>query len=109
MGDLNVPEESDTRMRPFILENVTPKMDIYREESFGPTVSLLTFDTEDEAVKIANDTDYGLSASVFTTDLATGFRVAKRIESGYVLSPFCVHTYTKIKLTNRKGPFTSTS
>lgn len=88
VGDINVPEESDTRMKPFILENVTPKMDIYREESFGPTVSLLTFDTEEEAIDIANDTEYGLSASVFTTDLATGFRVAKRIESGYVLSSF---------------------
>ncbi|MCJ1347261.1 hypothetical protein MMC31_005483 [Peltigera leucophlebia] len=84
VGDINVPEESDTRMKPFILENVTPKMDIYREESFGPTVSLLTFDTEEEAIDIANDTEYGLSASVFTTDLATGFRVAKRIESGAV-------------------------
>lgn len=82
MGDINVTEESDTRMRPFILENVTSKMDIYHEESFGPTVSLLTFDTEEEAIDIANDTEYGLSASVFTADLATGFRVAKQIESG---------------------------
>lgn len=90
-GDISVPEESDTRMRPFILENVTSKMDIYHEESFGPSVSLLTFDTEDEAINIANDTEYGLSASVFTTDLATGFRVAKQIESGYVLSPFGVY------------------
>lgn len=82
IGDINVTEESDTRMRPFILENVTSKMDIYHEESFGPTVSLLTFDTEEEAIDIANDTEYGLSASVFTADLATGFRVAKQIESG---------------------------
>lgn len=81
-GDINVAENSDTRMRPFILENVTPKMDIYHKESFGPTVSLLKFDTEEEAIDIANDTVYGLSASVFTTDLATGFRVAKQIESG---------------------------
>lgn len=82
MGDINVAEEPDTRMRPIILENVTSKMAIYYEESFGPTVSLLTFDTEEEAIHIANDTEYGLSASVFTADLATGFRVAKQIESG---------------------------
>lgn len=82
MGHINIAEESDTRMRPVILENVTSKMDIYHEESFGPTVSLLTFDTEKEAIDIANDTEYGLSASVFTADLATGFRVAKQIESG---------------------------
>lgn len=81
-GDINVAEESDTRMRPFIVENVTSKMDIYHEESFGPTVSLLTFDTEEEAINIANDTEYGLSASVFTADLAAGFRLAKQIESG---------------------------
>lgn len=82
MGDINFAEESNTRMRPSILENVTSKMDIYHEESFGPTVSLLTFDTEEEAIDIANDTEYGLSASVFTANLATGFRVAKQIESG---------------------------
>lgn len=82
MGDINVAEESNTRMRPIILENVTSKMAIYHEESFGPTVSLLTFDTEEEAIHIANDTEYGLSASVFTANLATGFRVARQIESG---------------------------
>lgn len=93
MGDTSVPEESVTRMRPVILENVSSKMDIYRQESFGPTVSLLTFNTEDEAITVANDTEYGLSASIFTTDLATGFRVAKQIESGYVLSPFNAYLY----------------
>lgn len=106
VGDINVAENSDTRMRPFILENVTPKMDIYHKESFGPTVSLLKFDTEEEAIDIANDTVYGLSASVFTTDLATGFRVAKQIESGYVMFVL-VHIYETTKLMTRKGRFTS--
>ncbi len=86
-GNLDETEASDTRIRPVILQNVKPSMDIYYEESFGPTVSLLTFETEEEAINVANDTEYGLSASIFTTDLATGFRVAKRLESGYGISP----------------------
>lgn len=75
-------ETSNQRMRPIVIQGVTKDMDIYYQESFGPTVSLLQVDTEEEAVTLANDTEYGLSASVFTKDLAAGLRVAKRIESG---------------------------
>ena len=57
-------------------------MDLYHEESFGPMVSLITVQSEEEAVELANDTEYGLSASVFTRDLARGLRIAKLIESG---------------------------
>lgn len=81
-GDINAEESSNTRMRPIIVEKVTPDMDLFYQESFGPTVSLFTFEAEDEAIKIANDTEYGLSAAVFTEDLAAGLRVAKQIESG---------------------------
>lgn len=84
VGDLDTEETSQTRMRPFVLENVNHDMDIYQQESFGPSVSLFSVETEDEAIAIANDTEYGLSASVFTRDLAAGLRVAKQIESGYV-------------------------
>jgi len=59
-------------------------MDLYRTESFGPTVSFIVVDTEEEALRIANDTEYGLSAAVFTEDLRTGLRFAKEIESGAV-------------------------
>jgi acyl-CoA reductase-like NAD-dependent aldehyde dehydrogenase len=69
-------------MRLVALDNVNPEMDIYSMESFGPMVSLFTVDSEDEAIKIANDTEYGLSAAVFTKDLAVGLRVAKQIETG---------------------------
>lgn len=84
VGDLNnnTAETSGTRMRPFVVEGVDKSMDIYYQESFGPTVSLFAIESEEEAVAMANDTEYGLSASVFTKDLATGFRVAKQIESG---------------------------
>lgn len=81
-GDLDAKEDSETRMRPIIVENVTKDMDLYYTESFGPSVGLISVESEDEAVEVANDTEYGLSAAVFTKDLARGLRVARRIESG---------------------------
>ncbi len=85
-GDLNAKERSDTRMRPIVVDGVTKDMDLYQTESFGPTVSLIVIDSEEEAIEIANDTEYGLSSAVFTEDLAAGLRVAKQIETGYVSS-----------------------
>ena len=84
-GDIDAKETSEHRMRPIVVEGVTKDMDLYYQESFGPTVSLITVDSEEEAIALANDTEYGLSASVFTRDLAAGLRVAKQIESGCVL------------------------
>jgi len=81
-GDLNDTTDSKTRMRPVIIGDVKEGMDIYHMESFGPTVSLYTFEDEDEAIRIANDTDYGLSSAVFTEDLRRGLSIAKRIEVG---------------------------
>ena len=57
-------------------------MDLYSAESFGPTVSLMVVDTEEDAVALANDTEYGLTSAVFTDNLFRGLRVAKQIESG---------------------------
>ena len=81
-GDLNAKESSETRMRPILIDGVTKDMDIYQTESFGPTVSLIVVDSEEEAIEIANDTEYGLSSAVFTEDLTAGLRVAKQIETG---------------------------
>jgi len=61
------------------LSNVDAPM---REEIFGPCAGLVPFDTEDEAVALANDTSYGLAASVWTTDLSRGHRVAQRMRVG---------------------------
>ena len=83
-GDLNAKEHSDTRMRPIVVDGVTKDMDLYQIESFGPTVSLIVVESEEEAIEIANDTEYGLSSAVFTEDLAAGLRVAKQIETGYL-------------------------
>ena len=84
-GDLNAKETSETRMRPIVVEGVTKEMDLFYEESFGPSVALFTFETEEEALALANDTEYGLSAAVFTRDLARGLRLARQIESGWVI------------------------
>jgi benzaldehyde dehydrogenase (NAD) len=68
--------------RPTVLAGVTPEMRIYHEESFGPVVGIVSVDGADEAVRVANDTEYGLAASVFGEDVPTALDVARRIESG---------------------------
>ncbi|HMN87874.1 MAG TPA: aldehyde dehydrogenase [Bauldia sp.] len=74
---------SDTSiMAATVLDGVTPAMRIYDEESFGPVVCVVRAADEDDAIRIANDTEYGLSAAVFTRDIGRGMRVARRIESG---------------------------
>ena len=65
-----------------VIDGVTPKMRLYREESFGPIVAIIRAADEAEAIRVANDSEYGLSASVFTGDAARGLRVARQIHSG---------------------------
>lgn len=69
---------------PTLFDEVTPHMALAREEVFGPVVALLTFDTEEEAIAIANATDYGLAASVWTADLARAHRMVKALDAGVV-------------------------
>jgi acyl-CoA reductase-like NAD-dependent aldehyde dehydrogenase len=69
---------------PTIVTGVTPEMRIYSEESFGPVVTVVAVDGADEAVRVANDTEYGLSAAVFGSDVAAAQAVARRIQSGIV-------------------------
>lgn len=83
-GDAAGNESIDTSMRPVIVDGVTKEMDMYATESFGPTVSLFVVETEEEAVALANDTEYGLTSALFTSNLFRGLRVAKQIDSGYV-------------------------
>jgi acyl-CoA reductase-like NAD-dependent aldehyde dehydrogenase len=71
-----------TIMQGIVVDHVTPQMALFREETFGPQVSITRVKSADEAVALANDTDYGLSASVFSRDIAKAIEVAKRIESG---------------------------
>lgn len=69
-------------MQPAILDHVTPAMKIYVEEAFGPVIAVLRATGEEDAIRIANDSPFGLSAAVFTDDTARGMRVAARVESG---------------------------
>jgi acyl-CoA reductase-like NAD-dependent aldehyde dehydrogenase len=67
---------------PTVLKAVTPEMRIYGEESFGPVVSIVAVDGVDEAVRVANDTEYGLSSAVFSEDVDAALEVASRLETG---------------------------
>jgi benzaldehyde dehydrogenase (NAD) len=65
-----------------VVDGVTANMNIYRDESFGPVVGVLHAKDEADAIRLANDSEYGLSAAVFTRDTARGLRVARQIRSG---------------------------
>lgn len=69
---------------PTVLTGVTPEMRIYHEETFGPVVSVIPAEDSEEALAIANDTDYGLSAALITNDLQKAFDLSLRLESGMV-------------------------
>ncbi|MFN8037796.1 MAG: aldehyde dehydrogenase family protein [Acidimicrobiales bacterium] len=71
-------------VRPTIFTDVTPGMRLFREEVFGPVLAVTAFDTEDEAVRLANATDYGLAAGVYTGDPSRARRVAGALDSGQV-------------------------
>lgn len=92
LGDINSKETSPHRIRPQIISNVTKEMDLFYTESFGPTVSLIAVDSDEEAIDLANDTEYGLSGAIFTASLARGLRIAREIDSGAVhINSMSVH------------------
>jgi betaine-aldehyde dehydrogenase len=67
---------------PTVFADVTDDMEVAREEVFGPVMSVLSFDTEDEVIARANATRFGLAAGVFTQDLTRGHRVVRQLEAG---------------------------
>ncbi|MBO9706242.1 MAG: aldehyde dehydrogenase, partial [Arthrobacter sp.] len=71
-----------TFMAAAVLDRVSPDMKIYHDESFGPVVSVIRVKDDEEAIRTANDTEYGLSAAVITTNITRGIKIARRIESG---------------------------
>jgi succinate-semialdehyde dehydrogenase/glutarate-semialdehyde dehydrogenase len=78
------PQREGCYYEPTVLTGVHPGSAILREEIFGPVAPIVSFTTEDEAVALANDTEYGLVAYVYTGDLGRGLRVSERIDSGMV-------------------------
>ncbi len=82
-ASLAIGGEADGVLMPaHVVDRVTPAMKLFREESFGPVVGVIRATDEAQAIALANDTEYGLSAAVFTRDTARGLRVARQIKSG---------------------------
>jgi acyl-CoA reductase-like NAD-dependent aldehyde dehydrogenase len=85
-GGVEKPEGLDKGyfVRPTVFSDVTTNMTIAQEEIFGPVLSIMPYDTEDDAIRIANDTIYGLAGGVWSGDPARAQRVARRIRTGQV-------------------------
>jgi succinate-semialdehyde dehydrogenase/glutarate-semialdehyde dehydrogenase len=81
-GGKRRPDLGPLFLEPAILVDVNHRMDVMREETFGPIVPVMRVSSTDEAIRLANDSPYGLSGSVFTNDLKKGERVARQIKSG---------------------------
>ena len=88
-------------VEPTIFTGVDPKMRIAQEEVFGPVLSVIPFDTDDEAVEIANDTLFGLAAGVWTTSIKRALRMSERLEAGTVW----VNTYRAVSYMSPFGGY----
>lgn len=84
-GGSRLPHLGSNFYAPTVLADVTHEMRIMRDETFGPVLPIMPFDNDDEAVRLANDSEYGLAASVFTRNSERGERLARRIHAGTVM------------------------
>jgi len=84
-GGRRLPELGPNFYAPTVLADVTHEMLIMREETFGPVLPVMPFDTDDEAVRLANDSEFGLAASVWTSDRRRGEAIAHQIQAGTVM------------------------
>jgi acyl-CoA reductase-like NAD-dependent aldehyde dehydrogenase len=100
-GDRALAETGGAYLPPTIHDGVTNDMRVAREEIFGPVLAVLEFDDPDEAVALANDTDYGLAAAVWTSDVRLAHRLSRRLRAGVVW----VHTFDAADVTVPFGGF----
>jgi acyl-CoA reductase-like NAD-dependent aldehyde dehydrogenase len=84
-GGSRVPEQGENFYKPTVLADVTHEMRIMREETFGPVLPVMAVDSDEEAVRLANDSEFGLAASVWTQNRERGERLARRIHAGTVM------------------------
>jgi acyl-CoA reductase-like NAD-dependent aldehyde dehydrogenase len=92
-GEIQVSPEGARFVQPTVLSGTTPEMAIVREETFGPVLPIMTYRTEEEAVRLANDSSYGLSAYVFTKDRAKAERIANQLLAGTVMHNDTLYTH----------------
>jgi gamma-glutamyl-gamma-aminobutyraldehyde dehydrogenase/4-guanidinobutyraldehyde dehydrogenase/NAD-dependent aldehyde dehydrogenase len=86
-GTTNAPDAATKDgffAQPTVIDEVSPNSVIAQEEIFGPVLAVITFDTEEEAIKIANGTEYGLAASVWTSNVTRAHKVAREVRAGTV-------------------------
>lgn len=86
-------ESSGAFYPPTVLDKVDHSMRIMREETFGPVLPIMTFDTDARAIELANDSEFGLTASVWTRDIKRGERIAKQLEAGTVMVNEVLYTH----------------
>ncbi|KAJ5623802.1 Aldehyde dehydrogenase N-terminal [Penicillium lagena] len=84
-AETKIPTDAGVRLAPAILGGVKEDMAVWQEEAFASVAACMAFETEDEAIHLANSSGYGLSASVFTEDLRRGLAMAKKIQSGMTI------------------------
>lgn len=92
-GGERIPDVPSPFFPPTVLTNVNHEMQIMCEETFGPVLPIMTFKTDSEAVRLANDSDFGLTASVWTNDMARGRDLAEQIDAGTVMVNEVLYTH----------------
>jgi acyl-CoA reductase-like NAD-dependent aldehyde dehydrogenase len=85
VGGSRLPELGPNFYKPTVLADVTHEMRIMREETFGPVLPVMVFENDEEAVRLANDSEFGLAASIWTRDYGRGEKLARRVHAGTVM------------------------